>query len=224
MDTEKRFVSYTDDIPPLEVRKMDDGTERIEGYAVVFNSWSRNLGGFVEKIDPGAFKEAKMDDVVALFNHDMNQILGRTDETLKLSIDTKGVRYSIIPADTQSTRDLLTHIKRRDVRGSSFQFRVSRNGDTWTEPNEQGAPYERTINKIAELVDVSPVTMPAYEATDASVAKRALGLIRDKKEAEVNEQIEKEKAEQQARFRRHHQELDMSLRLASRYINLTKNE
>jgi len=201
---ERRF--FNNDI---EVRKLEDGKQVIEGYAIVFDSDSRNLGGFIETIDPGALNETDMSDVVALFNHDNNLILGRTAETLKLSVDKRGLKYTITPPDTQVGNDLVTSIKRKDIRGSSFQFQIAKDGDTWTEPEEKGMLWERRITDISKLWDVSPVTVPAYEATDSTVAKRELGLKRDEKEKKETDALELEQAKRQALINKHNQDLEL---------------
>ncbi|MGV7234746.1 MAG: HK97 family phage prohead protease [Nitrosomonadaceae bacterium] len=204
MSKERRF--YSSDI---EVRKMDDGSERIEGYAIVFDSDSRNLGGFIEQIDKRALDNADVSDVVALFNHDNNLVLGRTPGTLSLTIDERGLKYSIEPADTQTTRDLLTSIKRKDIRGSSFQFSVAADGDEWIEPEERGQLWGRRVNKIDKLWDVSPVTIPAYEATDSTIAKRSLGMLKDEKEKRETEAQELEEAKRKARINKINRDLEL---------------
>ncbi len=188
MNKEKRFFESN-----IEIRELEDGTEVIEGYAIVFDSDSRNLGGFIEQIESKALDNTDMSDVVGLFNHDNNLILGRTPNTLKMSVDKRGLKYTITPPDTQMAKDLIVSIKRGDVRGSSFQFQIAKDGDTWNEPEEKGMLWERKISDISKLWDVSPVTTPAYEATDTTIAKRDLGLIKDKKEKEANDLIEEQK-------------------------------
>ena len=218
MNKEKRFTSND-----IEVRKLDDGTELIEGYAIVFDSDSRNLGGFIEQIDPGALDNTDTSDVVALFNHDNNIVLGRTPATLSLTIDKRGLRYSITPPDTMAAKDLLTSIKRNDIRGSSFQFSIAKDGDKWNEPAERGMLWERKITNISKLWDVSPVTVPAYEATDTTVAKRELGIIKDKKELEDNKAIERQEAQQRA-IEVEQEQMEMEIELLKLNFNLTEDK
>ena len=146
----------------------DDGEQRISGYAAVFNTLSDNLGGFREKIAPGAFDSVMDDDVRALFNHEPHMILGRTTaDTLQLEVDDHGLRYRIDPPDTQYARDLVKSIERKDVTQSSFAFWVE--DDKWDEDDE--GRVIRTIKQFRRLYDISPVTYPAYP--DTSVAARS---------------------------------------------------
>jgi uncharacterized protein len=161
---ERRFISAT------EVRVAgEDNAPVIEGYAALFNSDSQDLGGFVERIAPGAFKDAiGKSDIRALFNHDANFVLGRVKSgTLEVEEDKRGLKIRNTPPDTQWARDLVTSMKRGDVDQMSFAFRVG--DDEWEK--RDGVIY-RTIKQVSELLDVSPVTYPAY--TDTTVAARSL--------------------------------------------------
>lgn len=136
----------------------------IVGYAAVFNSLSQDLGGFVEKIAPGAFAGAGQSDVRALFNHDPSMVLGRsTSGTLTVAEDEIGLRIRITPPDTQYARDVMHLIDRGDVSQMSFGFRALK--DDWA--NENGQTVRTLI--LAELLDVSPVTFPAYTATNVQM-------------------------------------------------------
>jgi HK97 family phage prohead protease len=156
-----------------EVRLNDGTTEeppRIMGYAAVFNQESELLGfGFREIIVPGAFSGSINNDVRALWNHDASLVLGRTKNgTLKLAEDSKGLRFEIIPPQTQWAADAIESIRRGDVDQMSFGFRVLE--DTWVlEPDN---PPLRRLNKV-ELLEISPVTFPAYPQTTVSVRARA---------------------------------------------------
>lgn len=136
----------------------------IIGHAAVFNLLSDDLGGFKEKIRPGAFARAiKEDDVRALINHDPNFLIGRTKSgTLKLSEDQVGLHIENDLPDTQDARDLMVKIRRGDLTQMSFGFRTLL--DDWR--FEAGLVVRELIE--VELFDVSPVTYPAYPQTDVS--------------------------------------------------------
>jgi len=156
----------------VELRVDTDAPPQLVGYAAIFGQRTTIAGMFHEQIDPGAFRDAVgEDDVRALFNHDPNFLLGRSAAgTLRLSEDATGLRYEIDMPDTQVGRDVLTSVKRGDIRGSSFAFDVV--GDVWTNPTRSGELPVRTITK-ARLFDVSPVTFPAYEQTSVSARSQA---------------------------------------------------
>ena len=170
--TERRFLPLN-----LKIEKREDGPTKIVGYAAVFNSLSENLGGFREKIKPGAFKNAlKISDTRALFNHDRNFVLGRQSAgTLKLKEDKTGLHIEIDPPDTSFARDLMVSIGRGDITQQSFGFTVKK--DEWKDLD--GEEPLRTLTEIAELFDVSPVTFPAYP--DTNVAVRSLEAAKDDK-------------------------------------------
>jgi HK97 family phage prohead protease len=164
----------------VEVRTADGAPPTIVGHAAVYNRWSEDLGGFRERVLPGAFTKSLVDgDVRALFNHDPNFLLGRTKSgTLTLSDEAKGLHFEATPPDTQTIRDLvLEPMKRGDVDQCSFAFSVPAGGDTWREPPQPGGLYERDLVDV-RLYDVSPVTFPAYPQTD--VAVRALMALLDR--------------------------------------------
>ena len=142
----------------------------ISGYASVFYD-DEDTGteyelfeGVRERIDPNAFDETlkRQDDVVALFNHDNNMILGRKSAgNLTLEVDKTGLRYNVQPVDTSVGRDMMTLVEQRQVVGSSFGFYVEK--ATW---EERDGFDVRNIEQVT-LVDVSPVTTPAYKSTTA---------------------------------------------------------
>lgn len=151
----------------VEVRAGGDGAGPvIAGYAAVFNSQSEDLGGFREVIRPGAFrKTVKESDIRALWNHDPNYVLGRKSAgTLSLREDDHGLAFEITPPDTSWARDLLVSIERRDVTQMSFGFTTVK--DKWQRGD--GGTQTRELVEV-RLFDVSPVTFPAYPATEAGI-------------------------------------------------------
>lgn len=151
----------------LRVNESESGSY-IEGHAAVFDSWSETLGGifpFQEIVRKGAFAESiGRDDIRALFNHDPNYVLGRNRAgTLELVEDEIGLRVRILPPDTSWARDIQTSIRRGDITQMSIGFVVEE--DEWSTRSGMDV---REIRKV-QLFDVSPVTFPAYTATDVGV-------------------------------------------------------
>lgn len=171
-----------------EIRYSEDGkTKTISGYAAVFAN-EKDAGtryklwdDMEERIQPGAFDRALKDkhDVRALFNHEPNNLLGRsTSGTLRLSTDSVGLKYEIDLPDTQQARDVATLIDRGDLDGSSFGF-VARKVE-WEDRG--GMSYRKILD--VDLIDVGPVTYPAYTSTTAQMR------------SEVRSRLEQERKEQ----------------------------
>ena len=173
--TERRY--YTTE---FEARAVGDGFV-IQGHAAVFNRLSRDLGGFVEQVAPGAFKRSLNSgaDVRALFNHDPNMILGRSKSgTLRLGEDSVGLAYEITLGGQTYARDLYESIERGDVDQSSFGFFNVR--DEWAR-TDAGYPLRTLVENEISDGDVSPVTYPAYPDADSGIRAvrsraEALGL------------------------------------------------
>jgi len=157
--SERRYI-------PTEVR-ADKESRVVEGYAVVFNSDSENLGGFIERIDSSALDAVLNQDTVALLNHDQNYVLARNGVSMELSKDDKGIKYRFEAPNTTAGNDLLENLRIGNISKSSFAFTVER--DEWEFNDNE--PDRRVITKIDRLFDVSPVTYPAYP--DTSVAARS---------------------------------------------------
>lgn len=179
------------DLPLLRVesRSEDGATESrwIVGYAAKFGVNSLDLGDFVERIDPQAFGivaerrgRKKALETRALWNHDANYPLARYPGTLRMNVDDIGLRYEFPVPDTTYGRDLAANIDAGIVRGSSFSFQIAPGGEAWSV--EDGRSI-RTVTKIDSLIDVGPVTFPAYPDADVSVAQRSFNAFRSQRDA-----------------------------------------
>lgn len=173
--TERVPVERRYSASPVECRASEDG-QRIGGYAAVFHTRanpviSRNLGGFVERVMPSAFNQARhsgFPGAVCRYNHDANMLLGTiAGHTLTLDVQAMGLRYDVLPP--QSRADILELVARGDVQHSSFAFRVPEGGDEWA-LSEQNYPLRSLLD--VQLVDVAPVVDPAYP--DATAGLRSL--------------------------------------------------
>lgn len=152
-----------------EPEQVDEQTDEhiIEGYAIVFNELSEDLGGFREIIEPDAINNELINnsDIYYLFNHNSESIpLARSNRgtgSLKLSIDNKGLKYSFNCLNSE----LYQIVQRGDLDKSSFAFSLpdDGSGEVWEKSNEYN--YIRRITKIERLYDCSAVLVPAYSTT-----------------------------------------------------------
>lgn len=184
-------------------RAMGDDSRRVEGYALVFNSESRDLGGIIEVIDSHALDGVLPNsDVMCWLNHDSSRgaLARRRGEnvpqsavgnSLELEIDDIGLRYAFDAPDTALGNELIEGLKRGDINQSSFAFTVKE--DTW-ERLDDGMVL-RTINKIERLYDVSPVYDPAYYGTSVELDRRGYDELLEREEKEREEKEAELKAE-----------------------------
>ena len=173
MELERRDWEFSED-DGLVVEERADGRSVIKGYAVRYNTLSVDLGGFRERILPGAFdgvfsRQRKRADLVSYYNHNPDILLGRESSgTLKVWSDEKGVAFEVMPPASRS--DIMELVARRDVKGASFTFSVDKNGESYT--TDEGGRAIREI-RAATMYELGPVVQPAYPATSVAVAMRS---------------------------------------------------
>ena len=171
-------------------------SERIvSGYAIRFMEESVDLGGFIERIHPEAISidQIRNSDIFALFNHEDGMVLGRTGAgTLKLDLREDGLYYEINVPNTVAGNELLEHIKRGEMYGTSFAFSLPSDGsgEVWSK-GEDGNIY-RDITNIDFIWEISPVYAPAYPTT--TVSARSLEKIQELNDM-IKEKIELRKEE-----------------------------
>lgn len=164
----------------VELRAGEGAERRIGGYAAKFNKLSQNLGGFVERIQPGFFDRSRDEGyrgVMARYNHEL--LLGTTAAgSLRLRIDDTGLDYETDMLDDAASERVFKLVQRGDVHQSSFAFYTFE--DDWG-MSDQGFPLRSLI--AGQLVDVAPVDQPAY--LDTSTGLRSLAEQRSMDVAEV---------------------------------------
>lgn len=181
---------------PVQLNEQDGNSRKLEGRAIVFDSYSNNLG-FYEKINRSAITQGLIDesDIIFTFNHDPNQLLARFrggSGSLGVELREDGVYFSFDIPNTTLGNDLYELIKRGDISNCSFAFTVSKEDNSQRWEKRDGVMY-REILKIDGLYDLSAVTYPAYSDTDINA--RSIEM-RDAAEKEIEEIEEVEKVEE----------------------------
>lgn len=168
----------------------------IKGLPIVFNS-ETDLGPFRETIASGALDKTDLKDVRFLVNHDLSKIpLARSrnnnaNSTMRLKVTERGleIEADLDVENNSEAKSLYSAVERGDISGMSFMFSIR--GNEWTDVDTD-SPL-RTITDISQVVEVSAVTLPAYESTEISArdktaldsAKASLDSERQKRELEL---------------------------------------
>jgi HK97 family phage prohead protease len=163
----------------IEVRSANLESEvkgnTLTGYASTFGTYA-DLGSYVETFAPTAFDATLADpatDVRAYYQHDSSMLLGRQSSgTLKVWTDSKGLGFELELPKTSYANDVRELAGRGDLGGMSIGFRPNPNGEVWS---TLGNRELRTHTSVSALIEVSPVSIPAYGST--TVQLRSLDQI-----------------------------------------------
>ena len=168
----------------MEIRSAENEEEGkiVRGYASTFNEPYElyNDGQYIlrEQVDPNAFNEADMTDVIMQYNHEGKVYARTSNGTLDVSIDDKGLAIRADLGGTEAGRELYEEIKCGYTTKMSFGFTVDEDKREQTENREDGTiTVLRTITKIRKVYDVSAVSIPANEGTSISVRQLTDGVI-----------------------------------------------
>ena len=169
----------------------DEQSYMVEGYASTYEPYklmSIEDIDYYERIEPTAFDDADLTDVVFRVDHE-GRVYARTSAgTVQLWHDDHGLGQRTDLSKTQAARELFADIEAGNYPKMSFAFTVA-------EDHYDRATHTRVIDRIAKVFDVSPVSFPANPTTELSVSTRDYfnGVI----EAEKAERLEREKREKQ---------------------------
>ena len=161
----------------------------VEGYASTFEPYvlfEQDGVKYSERIEPTAFDDADMTDVVFRIDHE-GAVYARTSAgTVNLWVDEHGLGQRTDLSKTQRAREIFSEIEAGNYPKMSFAFRVADDGDEYDKET-----HTRIVKRIAKVFDVSPVSFPANPTTELSVSTRDYfnGVI----ETEKAERLEREK-------------------------------
>lgn len=187
----------------FEVRANDDDM-RVRGYATTFNEaytlYDDGEYEVREVIDPSAFDNCDMSDVIAQYNHEGRVLARLSNGTLELNVDKpNGLLINADLSGTELGRQIYEEIKGGYTNKMSMGFKVDRSADVWTRENIDNKTIEtRRINSIAKLYDVSAVSIPANPGT--SIEARSIDALVDGVIDELRaERLEAERVETERR-------------------------
>ena len=195
------------DVSSFERRSEDDGEKTVTGYATTFNQpyelYRDAFDGMVyivrEQVDPEAFKDTDMADVIMQYDHEGRVFARTSNKTLELDPDEHGLHIRANLGGTELGRQLFEEIEGGYTTKMSFGFRVGKDKRERTEEQDSETGVTtitilRTILEISKLYDVSAVSLPANDATSISARNFGEGVIEEvKKEILDRENRERQK-------------------------------
>ncbi len=111
----------------VDVESIDTRGRTLHGYASVYGVLSHDLGGFRERIAPGAFAGVLDADVRCLLNHDASQVLARSKSgTLRLHDEQRGLRFEADLPDSPLGENVREAVRRGDIDGRASDSRSAR--------------------------------------------------------------------------------------------------
>lgn len=175
----------------MELRIQEQGAFIVEGYASTFDTYTLfTIDGtdYRERIEPTAFDEADLSDLVFRVDHEGRVYARSSAGTLETWVDEHGLGQRADLSRTQAARELFADIEAGNYPQMSFAFSVA-------EDEYDSGTHTRVIKRIGKVYDVSPVSFPANPYTELGVATRAYfdGAI----EREKAERLEREARETQ---------------------------
>lgn len=159
----------------MELRALPSEVEEekkyiVEGYASTYEPYvllSMDGIDYKEQIEPTAFDDADLSDVVFRVDHE-GRVYARTSAgTLELWHDEHGLGQRTDLSRTAAARELFADIEAGNYPKMSFAFRVAEDGDVYDKKT-----HTRIIKRIEKVFDVSPVSFPANPGTELSVSTR----------------------------------------------------
>ena len=132
----------------------------------------------LEQVDPGAFRDCDMSDVIMQYDHEGRVFARNKNGTLSLEVDNVGLKIRADLSGTDIGHQLYQESKGGYTDKMSFGFLVAEDRREYVEDRENNhETCTRTLLKISKLYDVSAVSIPANDMTSISARRFADGVI-----------------------------------------------
>lgn len=192
--------------------RADDEQEteekRVTGYATTFNEpyvlFEDDDIVYREQVDPKAFDETDMTDVIMQYDHEGRVFARTNNNTLTVTPDEKGLYIEADLGGTEIGRQLFDEIRGGYTDKMSFGFIVDKDEELRSEADDGRVDILRTITGISKLFDVSAVSIPANDGTSIGVSTRGridgvIDEIRTERSEAEKLKLEKRRTEVRAR-------------------------
>lgn len=180
------------------VSKRFDTDYYVEGYASTFNDpyvlhdwgdWE-----YVEIIDPDAFRDADMSDIIMQFDHQGKVYARMSNHTLIVEPDQHGLFVAADLGKTTNSRMMWEDIDAGLVTKMSWGFTIAPDGLSYVD-DESEHRTTATITRVEKVFDVSAVSLPADPNTEISARSLYDGAIeRVQEERLLRETAQRERA------------------------------
>ena len=188
------------DLTAFECRTLEDGQDVVEGYATTWDEyllWDDGEYRMFEKIDPAAYDECDLSDVILQLNHEGRVYARGSNKTMKVAPDEKGLHMVAYLGGTETGRQIREEISGGYLTKMSQGFRVKQDKREVVEDREnRRVDIHRTILKMEKLYDVSVVSLPANDATSISARSISEGVIAEVKQERLAEEARRRTKEQ----------------------------
>ncbi len=162
------------------VSKRFDTDYYVEGYASTFNDpytlYKYGDWEYVEVIDPDAFRDADMSDIIMQFDHSGKVYARMSNHTLIVEPDQHGLFVAADLGKTTNSRMMWEDIDAGLVTRMSWGFTIAPDGISYVDDESQHRTTA-TITKVTKIFDVSAVSLPADPNTEISARSLYDGAI-----------------------------------------------
>ena len=179
---ERQYRSMLTPLAPVPAgnEKRFDSDFYVEGYASTFNDpymlYKFGDTEYWEVIDPDAFRDADMSDVIFQYDHNGRIYARQSNGTLIVEPQLHGLFVAADLSSTSSSRGMYEDIEAKLVTRMSWAFQPD-----WDEVediyDEEQDKLTSIIHRVTKVYDVSAVSLPADPNTEISARSHFDGAI-----------------------------------------------
>lgn len=214
---ERQYRSLLSPLAPVSTgaEKRFESDYYVEGYASTFNDpymlYKFGDVEYWEVIDPDAFRDCDMSDVIMQFDHAGRVFARMSNDTLVVEPQLHGLFMAADLGSTSRSRDMFEDIAAGLITRMSWAFMPD--WDSIEEVyDEEARTFTSTIHRVTRIYDVSAVSLPADPNTEISARSYFDGAIERIEAERLQSVLEAQKAMELRRKRMELRAKSMQLR------------